>query len=475
MAARIDQLPTAGRQLIRDASILGSTFDRELAARVLERPELVDAAVWTDQLGDLVTIDDEQRAIPPRSRSRRRIRGPVDQASRGGPSSRRRRDRRLGRRCSGVGSGRGVGIPRHRLRRRLQGRRCGTRRRPMRRWRRARWRSPSACSPVSSHAQRETRAGPRCAPRDLLSAGSGRRARRPPRGRARRLPARARVSPARPTGLGSRSIGRGSSTVLGRYRAGLVTTARALRTCHDRVRAWPPRARAGEDSELPRAMARVPGARRRTARRRSGRRRQAASGAGACARRSGVAARWGSRNVPRTRWRRNGCSSSSTTRSASPTSTSTVAMSAWQRVPRAPRPSPTSRASSERYKRAGDVLGAALADNNLAEVLTLQLRLDEAERLLVHARRVHRGGELSASARWSRSAACPGSRRGAATPSGRCACSPRRSPASASSEQATSSPIRCVRLVEIHVIAGDADGCARRRRTRPTSALARTR
>ena len=59
MAARIDQLPTAGRQLIRDASILGSTFDRRLAARVLERPELVDAAVWTEQLGDLVTIDDE--------------------------------------------------------------------------------------------------------------------------------------------------------------------------------------------------------------------------------------------------------------------------------------------------------------------------------------------------------------------------------------------------------------------------------
>ena len=59
MAARIDQLPTAGRQLIRDASILGSTFDRELAARVLERPELADAAVWSDQLGDLVTIDDD--------------------------------------------------------------------------------------------------------------------------------------------------------------------------------------------------------------------------------------------------------------------------------------------------------------------------------------------------------------------------------------------------------------------------------
>lgn len=46
------------------------------------------------------------------------------------------------------------------------------------------------------------------------------------------------------------------------------------------------------------------------------------------------------------------------------------------------------RTSSALYTRAGDVLGAALADNNLAEVLTLQFHLDEAERLLVHARRV---------------------------------------------------------------------------------------
>ena len=46
--------------------------------------------------------------------------------------------------------------------------------------------------------------------------------------------------------------------------------------------------------------------------------------------------------------------------------------------------------SSERYLRAGDVVGAALADNNIAEILTLQCRLDEAERLLEHAQRVLR-------------------------------------------------------------------------------------
>src|SRR4029078_5672822 len=44
--------------------------------------------------------------------------------------------------------------------------------------------------------------------------------------------------------------------------------------------------------------------------------------------------------------------------------------------------------SSERYERAGYVVGAALADNNIAEVRTLQMRLDDAERLLTHAKRV---------------------------------------------------------------------------------------
>ena len=38
--------------------------------------------------------------------------------------------------------------------------------------------------------------------------------------------------------------------------------------------------------------------------------------------------------------------------------------------------------------RAGDVVGAAMADNNLAEILTLQFRLDPAEELLRNARRV---------------------------------------------------------------------------------------
>ena len=103
MAARIDQLPTAGSATDPGRRpILGSTFDRRTggagarASRTGRR-----RACGRDQLGDLVTIDDEQRAIPTRSRPRRRLRGPVGQASQGGASSRRRRDRRLGRRCAG--------------------------------------------------------------------------------------------------------------------------------------------------------------------------------------------------------------------------------------------------------------------------------------------------------------------------------------------------------------------------------------
>ncbi len=47
-------------------------------------------------------------------------------------------------------------------------------------------------------------------------------------------------------------------------------------------------------------------------------------------------------------------------------------------------------ASSECYARSGDVVGAAMADNNLAEILTLQVRLDPAEKLLTNALRVQR-------------------------------------------------------------------------------------
>ena len=58
LAARIDQLPVSGRELIRDASVFGSTMSRSLASRVLDRADLVDAETWTRELGDLVVVDD---------------------------------------------------------------------------------------------------------------------------------------------------------------------------------------------------------------------------------------------------------------------------------------------------------------------------------------------------------------------------------------------------------------------------------
>ena len=53
------------------------------------------------------------------------------------------------------------------------------------------------------------------------------------------------------------------------------------------------------------------------------------------------------------------------------------------------------RASSEYYVRAGDVVGAAAVDNNLAEILTVQFRLDQAEELLENARRVLRAANYT--------------------------------------------------------------------------------
>ncbi len=57
VAARIDRLPVSGRQLIRDAAVLGSTFPRALGARVLDRDDLADPGTWTRTLGDLVSVE----------------------------------------------------------------------------------------------------------------------------------------------------------------------------------------------------------------------------------------------------------------------------------------------------------------------------------------------------------------------------------------------------------------------------------
>lgn len=59
IAARIDRLPAAGRELIRDAAVLGSTFPRLLSALVIEREELNEVTSWERELGDLVVVDGE--------------------------------------------------------------------------------------------------------------------------------------------------------------------------------------------------------------------------------------------------------------------------------------------------------------------------------------------------------------------------------------------------------------------------------
>ena len=96
LAARIDQLPVAGRELIRDAAVLGSTMSRSLASRVLDRPELIDADTWEHELGDLVAGRRRHGPVPPRSRQGRRVRGPVGATTSCRPSARRRRHRVLG-------------------------------------------------------------------------------------------------------------------------------------------------------------------------------------------------------------------------------------------------------------------------------------------------------------------------------------------------------------------------------------------
>ena len=59
LAARIDQLPISGRELIRDASVLGSVINLEFASRVLGRADLALARTWEQELADLVTLDDD--------------------------------------------------------------------------------------------------------------------------------------------------------------------------------------------------------------------------------------------------------------------------------------------------------------------------------------------------------------------------------------------------------------------------------
>ena len=113
-------------------------------------------------------------------------------------------------------------------------------------------------------------------------------------------------------------------------------------------------------------------------------------------------------------------------------------------------------ASAKRYRRAGDVVGAAVADNNLGELLTLQHRIDSAEPLLVRARRVmeaadYPNGVLGTTSGLSRIAAWRGESERALAMQSEALEGFR---ALGADDLVADS---LVRIVEIHVIAGDAD------------------
>jgi class 3 adenylate cyclase/tetratricopeptide (TPR) repeat protein len=57
-SARIDELPSPVRQLVRDASTFGATVPLASVAEVLRRPELADPASWTDAASVLRPVSD---------------------------------------------------------------------------------------------------------------------------------------------------------------------------------------------------------------------------------------------------------------------------------------------------------------------------------------------------------------------------------------------------------------------------------
>ena len=131
-----------------------------------------------------------------------------------------------------------------------------------------------------------------------------------------------------------------------------------------------------------------------------------------------------------------------------------LGVSAWQEC-RVPDALASFRRSSECYQRAGDVLGAALASNNVAEILTLQFNLDDAEALLVEARRITQAadyphGVLTTVSGLSRIAAWRGEIAEALALQTDALTGFR---AFRADDQVVDS---LVRLVEIHVLAGDA-------------------
>jgi class 3 adenylate cyclase/tetratricopeptide (TPR) repeat protein len=62
LAARVDRLSPADRQSLRTAAVLGQRFDDELLARVVDDPELIDAALWV-RLAEFVREEAGERVF----------------------------------------------------------------------------------------------------------------------------------------------------------------------------------------------------------------------------------------------------------------------------------------------------------------------------------------------------------------------------------------------------------------------------
>ncbi len=384
LAARIDRLSVAGRELIRDAAVLGSTMSRELASRVLDRGDLVDANTWEWELGDLVVHDGES------VRFRHDL---VRVAAYEGLSVRRRRA--VHERAGDVIESWGVSAPVDDRTAALAFHATGSGRPD----RIIRWNSQAAEEAidrgameiaetllrdvVSAHHQTGSDPADLCAIHRRLAFAAERAGH--PETAVDSLARAARLSGDRERA----EIAVDRARVLeklGRYRAALVTTARALKTCPDPDVAGHLRlARAtirnfqGRWGDcLTHCEQLLADELQRGDRRLLAQAHLLAEWCCACL------------GLPE-RAEHDRAALELMTELDDSIGLANLylnrGVSAWREC-RVNDAVADFRSSAERYERAGDVIGAALADNNLAEVLTLQSRLEEAERVLVRVNRV---------------------------------------------------------------------------------------
>jgi class 3 adenylate cyclase/tetratricopeptide (TPR) repeat protein len=384
LAARIDRLSVAGRELIRDAAVLGSTMSRELAGRVLDRGDLLDANTWERELGDLVVHDGE---------SVRFSHDLVRVAAYEGLSVRRRR--MVHERAGDVIEAWGTSAPVDDRIAALAFHATGSGRPE----RIIRWNIEAAEEAIDRGAMEiaetllrevagaygQTGADPATVRAVHRRVGFAAERAGHPEAAIEALARAALLSDDRERAEIAVDQAR-LLEKLGRYRAALMTTARALKTCSD------------PDVEGHLRLARA------TIRNFQGRWRDCLE---QCHQ---LLDDFGDGHDPRllaqahllAEWcctRLNSKERADHERAALQLLTElgdsmglanlylNLGESAWREC-RVAESVTDFRLSADYYGRAGDVLGAALADNNLAEVLTLQHRLDEAEMLLARANRV---------------------------------------------------------------------------------------